>query len=304
MLERILLARLQYKIGKFSTGVNGYIRHRSTANCLANYVANSSAKTAVFVDIEKAFDRAQPLVILEELSKLGIKGRLLGWIQCYLIDRRARVMFQGRVSQYYTLENGTPQGGVISPTLFNVLMNTLATLPYPDETQYLSYADDIVLQTAGKDSVARMQVSLDMMTAKCEDIGFTISHYKTKEMAKTRTAPQINLRLQGQPVAWVTTHRYLGVTISKNGSCITEIQHLREKCCMRNRIIKTMSWRGMGASRRVILHMYKTLVRTVIDYASPVLLNMTDRTLEPWRRYKTKRYAMSWVHQSGPRQRI
>ncbi|XP_045108585.1 uncharacterized protein LOC123503146 [Portunus trituberculatus] len=38
-----------------------------------------------------------------------------------------------------------------------------------------------------------------------------------------------------------------------------------------------MSWRGMGASRRVILHMYKTLVRTVIDYASPVLLNMTDR---------------------------
>ena len=277
MLERILLTRLQYKIGKLCTSVNGYVRHRSTANCLANYAANNTAKTTVFIDVEKAFDRAQPLVILEELSKLGVKGRLLEWIQRYLTNRRARVLFQGKASPYFSLENGTPQGGVISPTLFNVLMNALATLPYPEGTQHLSYADDIVLQTSGKDSVARMQDSLDMMAARCGEIGFTVSQRKTKAMAKTRNAPQVSLRLQGQAIDWVTTHRYLGVTVAKNGSCTAEIQHLREKCRLRNRVLKAMSWKGMGASRRVILHMYKTLVRTVIDYASPVLLNMTDR---------------------------
>lgn len=114
--------------------MNGFVRHRSSANCLANYVANTQAKTAVFIDIEKAFDRAQPLVILEELTRLGVKGKLLQWIQHYLTDRKARVIFQGAPSAYHTLENGTPHGEVISPTLFSVLMNAQATLPYPAET--------------------------------------------------------------------------------------------------------------------------------------------------------------------------
>ena len=61
MLERILLHRLHYKIGKLHPGVNGFIQHRSTANCLANYASNTKAKTSVFIDIEKAFDRAQRL---------------------------------------------------------------------------------------------------------------------------------------------------------------------------------------------------------------------------------------------------
>lgn len=58
MLERILLTRLNYKIGRLHPGVNGFVKHRSTANCLSNYFSYHHAKTAVFLDIEKAFDRA------------------------------------------------------------------------------------------------------------------------------------------------------------------------------------------------------------------------------------------------------
>ena len=52
ILERILLNRLLYKIGHLDAGVNGFVKHRSTANCLANYTTNDKAKTAVFIDIE------------------------------------------------------------------------------------------------------------------------------------------------------------------------------------------------------------------------------------------------------------
>ncbi|XP_045112511.1 uncharacterized protein LOC123505358 [Portunus trituberculatus] len=202
MMERILLRRLQYKIGKFDAGINGFVQNRSTANCLVNYTSNAKAKTEVFIDIEKAFDRAQPTVILHELTKLGVKGKLLTWIKQYLTNRRARVIFQGHASHYHTLENGTPQGSVMSPTLFNVLMNVLATLPYPAGTQHIGYADDIVLQTTEKDSVTKMQASLDILANKCDTIGFTISHSKTKAMAKTRRMPQTKLRLQGQEIDW------------------------------------------------------------------------------------------------------
>ena len=130
MLERILLNRLLSKIGHFDVGVDSFVKQRSTANCQANYTANDKERTAVFIDIEKAFDRAQPLVTLEELTKLGVIGKLLSWIKHYLIERKARVIFQGQASAYVTLENDKPQGGVISPTLFNVLINVVATLPY------------------------------------------------------------------------------------------------------------------------------------------------------------------------------
>lgn len=276
MLERVLLHRLHYKMGTLDPGVNGFVRHRSSANCLANYVANAQAKTAVFIDIEKAFDRAQPLVILEELTRLGVKGRLLQWIQSYLTGRKARVIFQGAESTYHTLENGTPQGGVLSPTLFNVLMNVLATLPYPAGTQHLGYADDVVLQTTGRDAVERMQESLDLLATKCEDIGFTMSESKTKAMAKTRHTPLIKLQLQGQDLEWVATHRYLGVIVSRTNSTKAEVQHLREKCRLRNRVIRAMSWKGMGASGAVLLAAYKSLVRTLIDYASPVLTTISS----------------------------
>ncbi|KAK8373394.1 hypothetical protein O3P69_009689, partial [Scylla paramamosain] len=73
MLERILLTRLTYKTGRLHFSVNGFVKHRSTANCLSNYFSYHQAKTAVFLHIEKAFDRAQPLTILRDLTKLGVK---------------------------------------------------------------------------------------------------------------------------------------------------------------------------------------------------------------------------------------
>ena len=73
VIERILLHRLLYKIGNFDTEINGFVKRRSTANCLANYTSNVKAKIEVFIDIEKAFDRGQPLIILDELTKLGVK---------------------------------------------------------------------------------------------------------------------------------------------------------------------------------------------------------------------------------------
>ncbi|KAK8373421.1 hypothetical protein O3P69_015693, partial [Scylla paramamosain] len=74
MLERILLTRLTYKTGRLHFSVNGFVKHRSTANCLSNYFSYHQAKTVVFLHIEKAFDRAQPLTILRDLTKLGVKA--------------------------------------------------------------------------------------------------------------------------------------------------------------------------------------------------------------------------------------
>ena len=65
----------------------------------------------------------------------------------------------------------------MSPTLFNVVMSLLAILPHPAGTQNVSYADDIILRTTGKDFIATIQHSLNILASKCDAIGLTISQH-------------------------------------------------------------------------------------------------------------------------------
>ena len=95
---------------------------------LLNLIDNCPA-VAVFLDLEKAFELASADAILTALVRKGIRGRLLAWTEDYLRRRRARVRFQGHYSASRELENGTPQGGILSPSLINLLMEQLVSLP-------------------------------------------------------------------------------------------------------------------------------------------------------------------------------
>lgn len=63
---------------------------------LLSLISNRSA-TVDFLDLEKAFE--------------------LAWIRDYLSQHQARVRFQGIESDYKQFDIGTPQRGILSPTL-------------------------------------------------------------------------------------------------------------------------------------------------------------------------------------------
>ncbi|XP_076065283.1 uncharacterized protein LOC143039295 [Oratosquilla oratoria] len=129
----------------------------------------------------------------------GLGGRLLQWITDYLSNTKARVRLEGAVSSYHSLENGTPQDGVISPTLFNVLMAELLATPLPTGYHLISYADDVALMVKGKGAKFRKaQKGLDDISEKCNELGLKISPPKTKAMCFGGKMPLANkLLLQG-----------------------------------------------------------------------------------------------------------
>ena len=184
MMERILLNRLLSKIGpQLSPNLNGFIEGKSTSNCIATYLANEKAKFSVFLDLKGAFDRANRQIILYQLAQMGVKGKLLAWIRDYLTDRKGYVHFQGSSSTVREFELGTPQGGVLSPTLFNVLMNVIATTQLPKGASIVVYADDILIQAR---TYTQMQKSLDIIGEVCDNLGFVVSTVKTKAMSTIR----------------------------------------------------------------------------------------------------------------------
>ncbi|XP_076030419.1 uncharacterized protein LOC143018719 [Oratosquilla oratoria] len=155
--ERMVLAHLQWRVGPLHPHIFGYTRGRSTADSILTLLnqVNHRPAIVVFLDLEKAFEQASPHAILAALVRKGVMGRILAWLRDYLQHRRARVKFQGLKSSFQRLENGMPQSGILSPLLFNLLMEQLVALPFHYGTILLSYADDLALVVTGKGNKLR-----------------------------------------------------------------------------------------------------------------------------------------------------
>jgi hypothetical protein len=86
---------------------------------------------AVFLDINKAYDTVWTSGLLFKLSKIGIHENCLGWISNFLRDRSIVIRIGSHTSEPRKISNGVPQGAVISPLLFNVM---LYDFPLPQST--------------------------------------------------------------------------------------------------------------------------------------------------------------------------
>ena len=80
---------------------------------------------AASIDLEKAFELADPNVVIDEAAKLGIKHHLLAYMHLYLQNRKGCIKMQGAKSSMKNFDLGTPLGSCISPFLFNIIMNRL-----------------------------------------------------------------------------------------------------------------------------------------------------------------------------------
>ena len=104
---------------------------------------------AVFLDLSKAFDSLEHVVLLKKLYKYGIRGIALKWFKSYLTDRTMRVKCnvassgKTEYSTYLNITYGTPQGSCLGPLIFLIFTNDLyRNLVY---SSAILFADDTTL---------------------------------------------------------------------------------------------------------------------------------------------------------------
>ena len=273
--ERMVLNRLRWKLGDPHRNIYGFCRGKSTALSVASLLSliNDRKAVVVFLDLEKAFELASPTAIAATLAARGVRGKLLAWARDYLEARSASVRFQGHVSTAHNFENGTPQGGVLSPTLFNVLMECLVALPLHRNVTLISYADDLALVSSGAgDILARAQTALDAVTHACADLGLKVSAEKSMAMAVHCTPPERNLRIQGVQLQWTNAYLYLGIWIDSKLTFKKEVAYLKDRTKTRLNVMRAMTSTRAGATHRVLRIYYVQAVRSLVDYAAVVLV--------------------------------
>ena len=126
--------------------------------------AHGKDKRILELDIEKCFDRISHTSIMERLiAPLGIKT---GIFRC----------LKAGVNPEYP-EQGTPQGGVVSPLLANIALNGIEEIHYS-----IRYADDMVIILKPKDDA---KVILEKISQFLTERGMNVSEKKTKLTATT-----------------------------------------------------------------------------------------------------------------------
>ncbi|KAG0705396.1 putative protein in type-1 retrotransposable element R1DM [Chionoecetes opilio] len=249
-----------------------------TAECLSTLLcaASSGGTTVAFLDLEKAFELANCTVILSLLVHKGVCGKLLIWLRDFLSGRAARVALQGETSQLHQHKNGTPPGSILSPFLFNILMEELISLPLPPGTKLLCYADDLALYCTGPAHAQRAQNLLTDITTKCRELGLKLNVAKSKAMTFGCDAPRAPLYILDTLLAWVTSHQYLGIWLDNRLNLRTHVAYLQERENSRISVLRAITGLKGGASFQVKRTFYIHAIHFLLDYSAPCLISLTN----------------------------
>ena len=96
---------------------------------IVHHINKSKDKNHVIIsiDVEKVFTKVQYPFMIKTLSNVGIEGAFLNIIKAIYKRPTARIILTGQKLRAFPLRTRTRQGCPLSPFLFNIVLEILAT---------------------------------------------------------------------------------------------------------------------------------------------------------------------------------
>ena len=136
----------------------------------------------VFIDLEKAFDHIPRSVVEWAMRRKGVTERDVQGIMAMYKDAKTRVKIEGELSESFQVKVGVHQGSVLSPWLFNVVMDEVTREARSNNLKELLYADDLLLMG---ESLNEIEVKYRKWKEALHGKGLKINVSKTRAMIIT-----------------------------------------------------------------------------------------------------------------------
>ena len=226
----------------------------------------------IYLDFAKAFDKVDFGVTLKKLNDMGICGKVghCGhWIYSFLTNRSQTVLVNQARSTQAEVKSGVPQGSVLGPLLFLVLIGDIdkdvasAFLSsFADDTRVGSRIDSVQDTVALQADLASVYEWTSENNMELHGDKFELLRYGENGEIKSETKYISNTGLVIKEEEQV---RDLGVTMHSSGSFSPQIQKLvtegRKQCGW---ILRTFNTRA----RLPMLTLWKSLVMSRLEYCS------------------------------------
>lgn len=284
VIDRVIQQAIAQKLGPifepiFSDGSYGYRPRRSAQQAIQKVkeYAETGYSHAVEIDLSKYFDTLNHELLLNLLRKHISDSRVIKLIKRYL---KSGVMDGGTFSK---TEEGSPQGGPLSPLLANIYLNEFDQEMARRDVKVIRYADDIVVLAKSKRAAERLLES-------CR-------RYLEGKL-------KLIMNVQKSKVVTVLARKhfkFLGFCLGKNGKGIYIRAH-RESLAKAKRKLKELTRRNQGRNVRKVMENVKSFIRGWVGY---YYVADMKRILQDWSEWLRRRFRMYiWKQWKKPRTRV
>jgi hypothetical protein len=241
---------------------------------ISKYNSNRGFTVAAFLDFEKAYDMLWRPGLLTKVKRLGIHGNMFSFIENFISERTFQVKVGAELSEAKILENGTPQGSIISPILFLIMINDMAEIC--PEVEHSLFADDSAVYKSGRNLsvlINDIQRALDLLTDWCDDWGLQISLKKSTiviftHRIKYKVKP---ILYKGVSIKIEDKAKFLGMIFDKRLTWQSHIRYIADRCSARLNLMRSLAGTRWGASKTALLTVYRALIRSLLDYGAEAL---------------------------------
>jgi Reverse transcriptase (RNA-dependent DNA polymerase) len=224
-----------------------------------------------FLDIKAAYDSVDRRFLYQALERMGLPSSMIQVIRALSEGNHSRVVVNGRESREFSHRAGVMQGSVLSPTLYSAFLNGLAeelgaagelSLGNTRLSTFL-YADDMAIVA---DNQEKMQRLLDI----CER--YSMAHRFRFNPRKCEVFGCDRLRLYGELLPTAEIFKYLGVWFKPTGiDWKMHVTRMIDKASKTAQFYGHLGYNGTGFQERTKLTIYKTFLRTVMEYAMAIM---------------------------------
>lgn len=304
-----VLERVQIFLNKSALTVAGsqhaFTQGRSTVSALINITQSwfndtDNSQTgrngihALFLDFRKAFDLVDHSILLSKLKTKNINKNLWMWIQSFLSNRTQQVKLPGTLSTVRSCPAGVPQGSVLSPLLFNIHIDDIddaIPIELHDQVRVCKYADDCTAtMRVPRGEESKMQAVLNSFQIWADNNGMSLNTTKTKDMwicflLKGTSEPE-KLELSEAEIERVPTFKLLGVWQQDNLRWNEHINQTTKKA--NKRLYYLRDCRKAQLPQDVGITVYRTKIRPLLEYASPVWGGIPDYLVNELQRVQNR----------------
>jgi ribonuclease P/MRP protein subunit RPP40 len=222
---------------------------------------------ALFVDYSKAFEHGDHNVLVNKLSQLDLEPFIIKWITSFLSRRQQRVKIGNVMSNWSTMIGGMPQGTWLGVYFFLVYINDLKS-----SVTLFKFIDDITaIERIDKPCSSNMQSVADEMIDWSNDNLMKFNIKKTKDMiidfSLNKVSPAL-INVNDQSIQRVSSFRLLGVIVMNTLCWDEHVTSICSKASKRLYFLKLLKKSSLSSDD--LLHYYKYVIRSVIEYACPV----------------------------------
>ncbi|KAG5674290.1 hypothetical protein PVAND_004268 [Polypedilum vanderplanki] len=238
----------------------------------------------IMLDLKKAFDVVDHLLLTESLERYGIRGSILDLFANYLSDRRQIVKIGDTYSSCTSIKSGVIQGSVLGPLLFSIFINDISKLPLKGKL-YL-YADDVVI-------AIDQDPQIELASAIQHDMKLIISKLQSKKLILNTSksnfliihSPYQKVILEdivqldnNTSLVRVEYAKYLGLVIDQSLKWDVHVNSLETKLASAAGAL----WK---LKNRLPLHIKKTIYQSLVEsnlyYMSTIWGTASDAVLKP-----------------------